>query len=466
MFYGGVARTTKGQQTAGLSLADAQALAGARGPALPDPRFSGRSETPTAGANSIQAAINAVTPNGTVILSGSYTQSVDLVLRQGVRLTSSSGATITFTNDAKLTSPLPGAMPALNGGGTLASGAQTYAVSNTLSDDACFLVVDIVALGTLYEVAGVHDLAAKKSDLIPLRSRTPTTLTFARAPFFNYATGTRLATRGFEPTVDVAIDGNITLIKNGGTGANILVQLNALRRARLNGITASQTTTTVEHLPACVLFGCVEVAFNGCTVTTTSPQGPDNSLHPYAMKFAGCANYDVFAHTGHSNDWHAMDNESGKIDDIWNLPTAISSAVVAGQFGDIRNSTMSSTNNNFPCICHTSNHIRMLDLAFTSGGGTSIDGYAHNIETIVASPGGRNTQIAHTRGVGATRIGHCDFNNNLGNWGTGGFGMTKCNYGYLHYLNPVQRSALGRVPHDGSNTFTDVDAATNGFPFS
>jgi hypothetical protein len=42
--------------------------------------------------------------------------------------------------------------------------------------------------------------------------------------------------------------------------------------------------------------------------------------------------------------------------------------------------------------------------------------------------------------------------------------MTKCNYGDLHYLNPVQTSTFTRVPHDGSNTFTDVDTATNGFP--
>jgi hypothetical protein len=127
---------------------------------------------------------------------------------------------------------------------------------------------------------------------------------------------------------------------------------------------------------------------------------------------------------------------------------------------------MSSTNNNFPCICHTSNHIRMLDLAFTSGGGTSIDGYAHNIETIVANSSGRATQIAHTRGVGATRIWHCDFNNNLGNWGNGSFGVTKFNYGHLHYLTLPDTSTFGRAPHDGSSIFTDVDTATNGFPLS
>ena len=62
VFYGGVARTTKNQQTAGLTLADAQALAGASGSALADPRFSVISRSPLAGANTIQAAIDAATP--------------------------------------------------------------------------------------------------------------------------------------------------------------------------------------------------------------------------------------------------------------------------------------------------------------------------------------------------------------------------------------------------------------------
>ena len=465
VFYGGVARTTKDQQTLGLTLADAQALAGASGPVLPDPRFSAVSQSPVAGANTIQAAINAATPNGTVILSGSYTQSVDLVLKKGVRLTTSGSATITFTNDANLTTAVPTAMPALTGGGALAAGAQTYSVTNSLTDDAVFVVVDSTALGTLYQVEGVHNLAAKKSDMIPLRSRTVSAVTFTRAPFFTYPTGTRLATRGFEPTVDVAIDGNITFTKNGGTEVNTLFAMEALRRARFNNITVEQITTTVEYLVAARFRGCVEVIMSGCTVRTTSPQGPDSSRHPYAMTFAGCAHYDVFNHVGHSNDWHAVDSESNNTDDEWNLNSAVPGGLWGAHFGDFRKCTLSSTNNNFPGICHTSNHIRFLDMLFTSGGGISVDGYAHNFECIVASSGGRNTQIAHTRGVGATRIWHCDFNNNLGNWGNGSFGMTKCNYGDLHYLTPPDTSTFGRVPHDGSNTFTDVDTATNGFPF-
>ena len=72
---------------------------------------------------------------------------------------------------------------------------------------------------------------------------------------------------------------------------------------------------------------------------------------------------------------------------------------------------------------------------------------------------------------------HCNFNNGLGNWGNGECGMTKCDCGDLHYRNPPQRSNFGRVPHDGSNVFTDVDKSRksevapttggnhDGFPF-
>ena len=102
VFYSGVARVTRGQQTAGFTLAElsrsrAQAAAPRR------PRFSAVSRSPAAGANTIQAAINASTPNGTVFLSGSYTQTTNLVLKNGVRITTNGTATVTFTNNANLT---------------------------------------------------------------------------------------------------------------------------------------------------------------------------------------------------------------------------------------------------------------------------------------------------------------------------------------------------------------------------
>jgi hypothetical protein len=220
----------------------------------------------------------------------------------------------------------------------------------------------------------------------------------------------------------------------------------------------------VPYLMGAVFYGCTEVIMNGCTVKTVSPQGRDGSLHPYALKFAACSNYDVVNHTGHSNDWHALDNECDNIDDTWGLNQAIPNAHFGGQFGDIRHSKFSTKSNNFPCITHTANNIRMQDLYFTSGGGTAVDGYAHNVEAIVAGPGGRNTQLAHTRGVGGSRIWHCEFPNSLGNWGNGAYGMTKCSLGNLHYKNPVQTSTFQPVPQDGSNEFIDVDKANRGYP--
>ena len=465
MFYSGVARTTRGQQTAGFTLADAQALAGASGPVLPDPKFSAVSRSPAAGANTIQAAIDAATPNGTVTLSGNYTQSVNLVLKRGVRLTSSSGATITFTGDAILTSPVPTAMPALTGGGIIVAGAQTYTATNAASKEAVFLVVDNTALGTLYAVEGVQNTAAKKSDMIPILSCTSSLITFTRAPFFTHYSATRLATRFWEPIVDVAIDGNITIRKNGGAKNTPVVRLNALRRARFNNITVEQISTTIRGLLCVQVKGCVEYSFSGCNFSTSSPQDPlDSAVHPYCCKNDGCAHYSIFNHTGFSAGWNAGDNESDNIDDEWGLNSAVLGGLFGGQFGDWRKCTMTTPGFNFGVSTHTANHISLLDMLYTSGGGFTVSGYAHNFECIEASPGGNNTQLNIPRGAGAVRVWHCDFNNNLGNWGNGDFGLTKSSFGDLHYLTPPDTSTFNPVPHDGTNTFTDVDTARKGFP--
>lgn len=461
VFYAGITRTNFGQKTLGLDLADVQDLAGSSGEPWPEPRFSKISLSPAPGTDVIQAAINACTPNGTVNLSGAYRQASDLVLKKGVRITGN--ATIVFEGSAKLTCAMPTAMPVLSGGGDLLSGAQSYKIDNTATKDGVFLVIDKTPMQSLFKVDGIHNEYVKKSDMIPISSRDSESITFSRAPFFTYKAANRLSTVWYAPTTDVAIDGNIKIMRSGGTEANILATFHALRRARFQGVTIEQSGST-PNLLAAVFYGCVEVQLNGCRITTTSPQGSDTARHPYALKFAACANYDVFKHTGHSNDWHALDNEADNVDDTWNMPKVIPNAHFSGQFGDIRNSVMSTKNNNFPCICHTSNCIRMQDLYFSSGGGTSIDGYGHNVEGILAAAGGRKTQIAHTRGVGGTRIWHCTFNNDLGNWGNGKFGMTKCSCGNLHYKNPVQTSTFGAVPGDQTNEFVNVDKALRGYP--
>ena len=467
VFYSGVARVTRGQQTAGFTLADAQSLAGASGSALADPRFSAVSRSPAAGANTIQAAIDACTPNGTVFLSGSYTQTTNLLLKSGVRITTNGTATVTFTGNAICTNTPPSAMPALTGGGLLSAGASSYTVNNSLTNDGVFVVVDSTALGTLYQVSGVQNATAKKSDMIPIRSRTSTSITFTRAPFFTYPIGTRLATVGFTPLKDVAIDGAITLRKNGGTSNTPVVQLNGIRRLRFNNITVEQISTTITGLLCVQVKGCVEYSFSGCNFSTSSPQDPlDSAVHPYCCKNDGCAHYSIFNHTGFSADWNAGDNESDNIDDEWGLNSAVPAGIFGGQFGDWRKCTMTTPGFNFGVSTHTANHISLLDMLYTSGGGFTVSGYAHNFECVEASPGGNNTQLNIPRGAGAIRVWHCDFNNNLGNWGNGDFGLTKSSFGDLHYLTPPDTSTFSPVPHDGTNTFTDVDTATNGFPLS
>ena len=338
VFYGGVVRTTRGQQTAGLTLADAQALAGAGGDALPDPRFSAVSRSPAAGADTIQAAIDAATPNGTVILSGTYKQTKDLVLKTGVRITTDTGSSATIILSGaktKLMTAIPTSMPKVTGGGTLASGAQTYSATNSATNDGIFLVVDKTPIGELYNVAGVHNIAAKKSDLIPIRSKNGSSFTFTRAPYFKHNAATRLATCTYEPSAkDVAIDGNITIRKDGGEENTPTVQFNAIRRGRFNNITIEQISTKDVSVIGLQCKGCVELSFSGCTITNTSPQGVGANhghFHPYAFKLDGCAHYDVFDHTGMCVDWNTGDNESDNADDEWGMPGGCGAGCAMGR---------------------------------------------------------------------------------------------------------------------------------------
>ena len=139
-------------------------------------------------------------------------------------------------------------MPALTGGGALNSGVATYPVTvpATITSDGVFLVVDTTAIGTLYKVTSIENANSKTSDLIPIRTRTASSLTFTRGSFFNHPTGTRLATVAYECTRDVAIDGNIMIQRNGGTNANPVVDIHGVRRCRFNTIHIKQTSTTAE----------------------------------------------------------------------------------------------------------------------------------------------------------------------------------------------------------------------------
>ena len=113
-----------------------------------------------------------------------------------------------------------------------------------------------------------------------------------------------------------------------------------------------------------------------------------------------------------------------------------------GRGSATRRKLTASTTFTLPAINHISVCIRMCDALFTTGGGVEVDGWGHNYEFIEASSGGENTQLSHERGVGGARVWHCDFNNNLGNWGSGSKGMRNCDFGDLHYLTPPDNSNL------------------------
>ena len=133
------------------------------------------------------------------------------------------------------------------------------------------------------------------------------------------------------------------------------------------------------------------------------------------------ANYDIYNHVGHSTGWHALDHGVGNPNaGLLGFGSSTPGLLWGAQFGDARKLTASTTFT-LPAINHISVCIRMCDALFTTGGGVEVDGWGHNYEFIEASSGGENTQLSHERGVGA-RVWHCDFNNNLGNWGSGSRG--------------------------------------------
>ena len=340
-----------------------------------------------------------------MILGGTYKQTKDLVLKTGVRITTDTGSSATIILSGpttKLMTAFPTSMPKVTGGGTLASGAQTYSATNSATNDDIFLVVDKTPIGELYNVAGVHNIAAKKSDLIPIRSNNGSSFTFTRAPYFKHNAATRLATCTYEPSAkDVAIDGNITIRKDGGKENTPTVQFNAIRRGRFNNITIEQISTTDVSVIGLQCKGCVELSFSGCTITNTSPQGVGGNhghFHPYAFKLDGCAHYDVFDHTGMCVDWNTGDNESDNADDEWRMPRAVDAeggVLWGGNFGTWRKCTMASINKKFNIGTHTCNGMDFIDLLYTKGGGFSCNGYAHNYECIeCVGPGGNSTQIA------------------------------------------------------------------------
>ena len=86
----------------------------------------------------------------------------------------------------------------------------------------------------------------------------------ARAPYFtSIPTATRAMTVGYNPTIDIAIDGAITLRKNGGTTLKPLLHIPALAGRAIN-ITVEQISTTVDDLLTMECAGSAEVTLNDC----------------------------------------------------------------------------------------------------------------------------------------------------------------------------------------------------------
>ena len=167
--------------------------------------------------------------------------------------------------------------------------------------------------------------------MIPLRSRTAAAVTFTSAPFFTYPTAraSRREVRADSRCRDRRQHHLHEERRNRGQHSG--------PPPRPAPCSLQRDNYPADHDHRRIPPGMQHLRLrrsqiNGCTVTTTARRVPDTSRHPYAMKFAGCANYDVFTHTGHSNGWHALDNESDNVDDISGLPGAVPSALFSGRY--------------------------------------------------------------------------------------------------------------------------------------
>lgn len=480
VFYSGATRITRGQVTTGFTLADCQALAGASGSVLADPAFpAAGNQTPTAGTNTIQAAINAANAagGGTVFLSGTYTQSVDLNLLSNVRISTNSSAIVNFTNDAKFTNALPSVFVTLPNVALSQDGSTyTATIPASVSSDAILVLVDTTALQSLYLGSGgtIADPAVRLSETIPVRTKNGTTsLSLTRGSMFTFNTGTRLASTAYNPPVtDAAIDGNIIFRKSGGTNTNPVFEFQGIRRFRLNNITVERLDpTNIMDLMTFQIFGGADIRINGCTIRSESNDtSPTGALHPYVLQLHAVSNHDTFNCTGFSEGWAAYDVEGDNMDDHWgfgSLINATGGVQWGGHVGDCRNSTWASNDFTFTSGCHTCYRMSFIDNLLTSGGGMTIDGYGHHIQAITASSGGANTQMVFPRGAGMIIWAHCQFNNNVGQWGGGNVGLAQSIFVNLHYLTPIDTNSFSRVPIGTGNTFIDVDTAnfSNGTTF-
>jgi hypothetical protein len=489
VFHSGTTRIAQTQITPGFTLAACQALAGASGAVLEDPRYGTSASpdaTPAPGTNTLSTAMAAASPGQCIRINGSYTQSVNLVLKSGVRLFSTTGATITLTGTTtKVTTAFPTTMAAITGVADVAVGSNTIsgAVPGSIlnaNQEAALLICENEPIGSLYGVpaTNIENPASKRNDWIPIRTRTASGLTLARGTYFNHpTTGRNGNPLGVNLSYDIQVDGPITIQKNVAATPHTdpVVYIHGVRRCQFRNVTVLQqvaTPSTGGGIIAFKFLGCVEVQTSGCTVNNSSNLFALDRL-PYSHQYHGCAHYDVFDCDLIGAGWHGLDNEVRNFLAIWGLGGPATS-LYGGQFGDCRNCFCDSGTNLFPAIMHDSIRITFFDLDYDHGG-IDIAGWGHEIRTIVTqvSPS-HTTELGFFRGAGGLYMWHCDFNDTIGKWGNGNWGLRRSNFGDCHYTGAPGNSGSTVVPHDASsaNLFTDVSLANfantaNGptFPF-
>lgn len=316
---------------------DAQALAGASGVPLGHPLFDNSTASVGPGTNVLQAAIDArnAAGGGTVVLSaGTYTQNVNLTLKNNVRLKGAgiSSTIINLTAGACIgTGDNATGVPTLTSyafPGPLTIGQNSLTITNTLTDDAILIVVAVTPLFRLFYPTGTLPPQGDEvnvGEFIPVFTRTGTVFTLEGGLNFAYPAGDQQAIRGFNPQLkdcevtDMRITGNLSTGTQIGVAHFQGARRVFLRRVRVQEAVAhggdpGKLTNMIN------IYGCVDVVVENSEWSSTSSFGTyvqTGGSHPYGCQVLGGVNNVIMSSYGHSNDWAATDNGADNYDQQW-----------------------------------------------------------------------------------------------------------------------------------------------------
>lgn len=418
LFY----RATKASQ---MTLADAQAIAGASGAALPHPIWGASLSNVANGASAatVQSAIDArsTAGGGTVRLAatGAYTWSSAVTVKGNVLL-DLNGSTVTMSGASLFVGATASISAISDNGGDVAAGGTSITGSNIAA--ACSVGDSLALIQSQFISAFSYngsDTNERVSEIVEVKSISGTTVNFKHPVVFPYSSANRSAFRTATGDASLfrwtpprnmgVINGTVTksgdqpLIMNNGTNV-LLADLNV-----------RQTSTATANYNATRLRQTINLwSPRGLTFRNMATE-LGGSWHVYTFVVAGYARGCVFhgmeVYGGGIPGWHAISHSTGNV-----LPGVDSKAITV---------EMEYVNCHADCAARdqqwdthfTSARTRWIDcsnkktatgVAGTAGtpggGGVVLDGYQHELLRFSVPNVGKDN---HFRGQGGMGMCYC-----------------------------------------------------------